>query len=377
MKNYNELLGRKYKTSLLNVYPLVLFIRDIKPLEKSFNIHFSDPILVSYYDKKLPSKTFYRYIEILKKIEILKCTFNQFHFDLEDKKKNYCRRYVLNTAAISEYLKTMDLLLSDPVNSNCSSYNYPSPDTTTTSYNNMLCVTFEEKRVEIVNRLNSRTFVSQNCGLVTWYNKRRATSRFCSLPTKEKEHKDIPLIYREDYLDNFFGKDNWEEYDVPSSVPQVFHLLNKGFWLGKRVYNMTSDPAKFKEYAMRLMFNKSNVQIARAILLLEDNKLHTLNLERHDKFYAKQTDPALVEIAGNMKQELENIIGSTKMGGEVFQHESNIYLLVGEELMNRGIDFLQCYDGFYFRKGERPADMAEIVKSKAEEYYRVYYSKNN
>lgn len=377
MKNYNELLGRKYKASLLNVYPLVLFIRDIKPLEKSFNIHFSDPILVSYYGKKLPSKTFYRYIEILEKIEVLKCTFNQFHFDLEDKKKNYCRRYVLNTAAISEYLKTMDLLLSDPVNSNTTSYTYPIPDTTTNIYNNMLCVTFEDKRVEIVNRLNSRAFVSQNCGLVTWYNKRRATSRFCSLPTKEKEHKDIPLIYREDYLDNFFGKDNWEEYDVPSSVPQVFHLLNKGFWLGKRVYDLTSNPAKFKEYAMRIMFNKSPVKIARAILLLEDNKLHIQKNEKQDKFYSKPTDSALVEKVVSVKQELEDIIGSTKIGGEVFQHESNIYLLVCEELMNRGIDFLQCYDGFYFRKGEKPADMAEIVKSKAEEYYRVYYSGNN
>lgn len=41
--------------------------------------------------------------------------------------------------------------------------------------------------------------------------------------------------------------------------------------------------------------------------------------------------------------------------------------------MNRGIDFAQCYDGFYFRKGERPSDMAELVKNKAEEYYNKYY----
>ena len=74
--------------------------------------------------------------------------------------------------------------------------------------------------------------------------------------------------------------------------------------------------------------------------------------------------------------EFHSIIGPTTIGKDIFIHESNIYLLVGEELMNRGIDFLQCYDGFYFRKGERPEDMAEIVKSKAEEYYRVYYSKN-
>ena len=369
MKNYNELLGRKYKNSLLNVYPLVSFIKDIKPIGTSFNIHFSDPILISYYGKKLPSRTFYHYLEILEKIDIIKCTLNQFHFDPEDKSKNYCRRYIKNNKSIKEY---MDAILSDPVNSNCNRYTYLAPYTTTyNTITTVLCATFEKKRVEIVNRLNSRSFIDGD--LVTWYDGRRATSRFCSLPTKKKNHNSIPLIYREEYLDDFFGNGNWEEYDVPSSVPQVFHLLNKGFWLDKRVYNMTSNPVKFKEYAMRIMFNKTDKQVARSIMLYETNK----DSVKKDKFYSLSIDESLVEIAGKMVSEFHSIIGPTTIGKDIFIHESNIYLLVCEELMNRGIDFLQCYDGFYFRKGERPADMAEIVKSKAEEYYRVYYSKNN
>ena len=36
-------------------------------------------------------------------------------------------------------------------------------------------------------------------------------------------------------------------------------------------------------------------------------------------------------------------------------------------------DFEKYNDGFYFRKGERPSDMAELVKNKAEEYYNKYY----
>ena len=218
-------------------------------------------------------------------------------------------------------------------------------------------------------RLNERDIVRFRCGLVTRYDGGRATSSFCGLPTLEKEHSILFRWYREDYLDDMFGKKNWEEYDVPSSVPQVFHLVNKGFWLGKRVYDMTSNPAKYKEYAMRLMFNTTDKQVARAIMKYEADKIS----DKKSKFYSKKVDDNLAAKAHILKSGLESIIGSTTIGKDIFIHESNIYLLVCEELMNRNIDFAQCYDGFYFRKGERPADMAELVKSKAEEYYNKYY----
>jgi hypothetical protein len=336
----------------------------------------NDNILPKYYGKKLPQKTFYRYVETLEKLGLIECVNETYQYNNGN---GYGKRYVLNPFEISKFLYSNEYNGIDPLLSGLSSDNIDisditnSPVITNTNYNNMLVVTFENKKNEIVKRLNERDIVRFRCGLVTRYNGGRATSSFCSLPTLEKEHDILFRMYREDYLDDMFGKNKWEEYDVPSSVPQVFHLLNKGFWLGQRVYDMTSNPALYKEFAMRMMFNSTDKQVARSMLLYIDNEVN----DKNSKYYDKKVTDEQVEQVHNIKKRLEDIIGPTTIGKDIFIHESNIYLLVCEELMNRGIDFAQCYDGFYFRKGEKPADMAEIVKSKAEEYYRVYYSENN
>lgn len=371
--NYKSILGRKYQQTIQNIYPFVFYLRDYKSMRDSFILNMNDEILPKYYGRKLPQQTFYKYVDTLEKLGLIECTMEQYHYSSSG--NGYCKRYVLNPFEISRFLTENSYNGIDPLLSGSSDDidvldDLPSP--TITNYSNytiMLVPRFENKKNEIVKRLNERDIVRFNCGLYTRYNGGRATSSFCSLPTQEKEHKVLFKWYREDYLDNLFGRKNWEEYDVPSSVPQVFHLLNKGFWLGKRVYDMTSNPDKFKEYAMRLMFNKSDKQVARAIMkhITEERDGNKI------KFYKQKINTEIEEAAHIAKSKLENIIGSTKIGKEVFIHESNIYLLVCEELMNRGIDFAQCYDGFYFRKGERPSDMADLVKSKAEEYYNKYY----
>ena len=376
MTDYTSILGRKYKTTIQNIYPFVFYLRDNVSMRDSFVLNMNSSILPKYYGKKLPRNTFYRYIETLEKLGLIECVNETYYYNNGN---GYGKRYVLNPFEISKFLCNNEYNGIDPLLSGFSSDNIEILDTRSpqllliTNYNNILVPTFENKKNEIVKRLNERDIVRFRCGLVTRYNGGRATSSFCGLPTLEKEHDILFKMYREDYLDDMFGKNNWEEYDVPSSVPQVFHLLNKGFWLGKRVYDMTSNPAKYKEYAMRLMFNKTDKQVARAIMKYESEK----NKGHKEKFYKYKINDDLAEKAHLLKSELESIIGPTTISDKIFIHESNIYLLVGEELMNRGIDFAQCYDGFYFRKGERPADMAELVKSKAEEYYRVYYSKNN
>lgn len=373
--NYSQVLGRKYKTIIQNIYPFVFYLRDSISMRDSFILNMNSYILPKYYGKKLPQQTFYKYVSILEQLGLIKCVNETYHYNNGN---GYCKRYELNPFEISKFLtnneyKGIDPLLSVSSDNIDISDITTSPVTTNNNYYNILVPRFENKKNEILERLNKREIVRYNCGLVTRYDGGRATSSFCGLPTLEKEHNILFNWYREDYLDNLFGKNNWEEYDVPSSVPQVFHLINKGFWLGKRVYDMTSNPAKYKEYAMRLMFNKTDKQVARAIMRYETEK----NEGHKEKFYGHKIDKSLSDKAHIIKVGLENIIGPTTIGKDIFIHESNIYLLVCEELMNRGIDFAQCYDGFYFRKGERPADMAEIVKSKAEEYYRVYYSENN
>ena len=372
MTDYTSILGRKYKTTIQNIYPFVFYLRDNKSMRDCFILNMNDTVLPKYYGKKLPQKTFYRYVETLEKLGLIECVNETYYYN---KGNGYCKSYILNPFEISRFLINNEYNGIDPLLS-VSSDNIDIQDVTTfpqllltQDYYNMLVVTFENKKNEIVKRLNERDIVRFRCGLVTRYDGGRATSSFCGLPTLEKEHSILFKWYREDYLDDMFGKKNWEEYDVPSSVPQVFHLLNKGFWLGKRVYDMTPNPAKYKEYAMRLMFNKTDKQVARAIMKYESDKLN----DKKSKFYSKKVNEDLAAKAHILKSGLEDIIGPTTIGKDIFIHESNIYLLVCEELMNRNIDFAQCYDGFYFRKGERPADMAELVKSKAEEYYNKYY----
>jgi hypothetical protein len=41
---------------------------------------------------------------------------------------------------------------------------------------------------------------------------------------------------------------------------------------------------------------------------------------------------------------------------------------VRNELFKRGIDVIQIYDGFYFKKGTLPPDMDEIIQRAASEY---------
>ena len=376
--NYSQVLGRKYKTTIQNIFPFVFYLKEFAT-QKEFFLYREDPNLLHYYDKVLPVKTFYRYIDTLKKLGILKCTNDYYRF--QSAEGDISRKYVINPIELSIFIIDNRALLDKD------RYNYLSKPLITNTYITSVFVTFEnedkkntvkerinmKKFYEIVERLNQRELLKYNWGLVTTYDGGRATSKFCSLPTIGKQHKYTPICYREGYLDNLFGKNNWEEYDVPSSVPQVFHLLNKGFWLGQRVYDMTSNPALYKEFAMRMMFNSTDKQVARSMLLYIDNEVN----DKNSKYYDKKVTDEQVEQVHNIKKRLEDIIGPTTIGKDIFIHESNIYLLVGEELMNRGIDFAQCYDGFYFRKGEKPSDMAEIVKSKAEEYYRVYYSENN
>lgn len=374
MTDYTSILGRKYKTTIQNIFPFVFYLRDNKSMRDSFILNMNDSVLPKYYGKKLPQKTFYRYVETLEKLGLIECVNETYHYNNGN---GYGKRYVLNPFEISKFLTSNEYNGIDPLLS-ISSDNIEilditnSPVTTNTNYNNMLVVTFENKKNEIVKRLNERDIVRFRCGLVTRYDGGRATSSFCSLPTLEKEHSILFKWYREDYLDDMFGKKNWEEYDVPSSVPQVFHLLNKGFWLGKRVYDMTPNPGLYKEFVMRMMFNHTDKTVARSMLLHITNKVLEESGGKKKKYYDKKVTDKQLEQVHIIKKELEDIIGPTTIGKEIFIHESNIYLLVCEELMNRGIDFAQCYDGFYFRKGEKPADMAELVKNKAEGYYNKY-----
>jgi hypothetical protein len=108
---------------------------------------------------------------------------------------------------------------------------------------------------------------------------------------------------------------------------------------------------------MRLYFTKTVESTAKALL--------PYNIDYRKTDYCK-------DLIRELKSNMTSFIGKT-YDSEIFFHESCIYLLVRKELMRRKIKCSQVYDGFYFKKGEMPKDMDEIVKSCAEFYYSHYF----
>ena len=119
-----------------------------------------------------------------------------------------------------------------------------SPLVTNIQYN-MLCATFENRKNEILERLNERDIVRFRCGLVTRYDGGRATSSFCGLPTLEKEHDILFKMYREDYLDDMFlarttGKSMMYQVQFHRWLSQLMRM--------KRVYVMFTPLVSYRKW---------------------------------------------------------------------------------------------------------------------------------
>lgn len=191
----------------------------------------------------------------------------------------------------------------------------------------------------------------------------RASNGIVSFKDRENKNQNYRGTWRKDYLKAVLG--DYEEYDVHSSISNVTYLLNHGKWLGMDCYraefgrdfndNVTRD--WYKSIFMRLYFTKTVESTAKALI--------PYDIDYRKTDYCKG-------LIRELKSNMTSFIGKT-YDSEIFFHESCIYLLVRKELMRRKIKCSQVYDGFYFKKGEMPKDMDEIVKSCAEFYYSHYF----
>lgn len=205
----------------------------------------------------------------------------------------------------------------------------------------------------------------------------RATSPFMSRKSRKK-HPELPWYFkcREDYLDEDLGT-GWTEYDVKGSVPRIAHLIQTGEWLdaNEDPYKIMFEPIctegwsnewreVFKDWFMRVYFGRSVQDIVRNAIWSED--------------YPEITNDNKEEITKGvieMEQQINEFCGKHFRDTSIFLHESCIYLNVRWELLKRGLDVKQVYDGFYFKKGEQPKDMDDIIKNAALDYYRTYINK--
>ena len=196
----------------------------------------------------------------------------------------------------------------------------------------------------------------------------RATTRFMSMPTKKNHPEIVDKPLREDYLDSFYGKDNWVEYDIKGSVPRISRLTKLGIVedlnhdpyadMYKQWFNenddegWTEDKRKMmKTIFMHLFFDRSVSEV-----------IHHLNyVYDTDRFSSMKTE--LYEL-----KELTDEYCGKNDNTEVFLHESCIYMDVYKELLSRGIHCIQVYDAFYMAKGDLPSDIDSIVYRCMREY---------
>lgn len=231
------------------------------------------------------------------------------------------------------------------------------------------------KLISIINEYNQQPYI--DCFSRMKFNKGRATNVLSFATTEKQEHLDKKSD-RSKYLDTVFGHNNWIHYDVPSSIPQVIHLMNKGFWLNERVWDMLGD-SNIKPLGQRIMFNTTEFGLARSIYQFDTGKKKSSPSK--SRYIIKEAGRMseyyyYMATAKNYSNMLQNIIGpfpgdTREERAKVFIHESNIYLLVLQKFMQKGVKVVEVYDSFYWDRnsGITIQQVENWVKECAEYYY--------
>lgn len=312
--------------------------------------------------------------------------------------ENKARSYVCNRIVIKEIQETIEKN-KIKIESNQKQDNYTLPEDDTFDFAIKSKTSIKERTdIEIISGLENHYFWKRDFDRIvkelnekellsdierikfTWKIKRgkkgnvskigiRATNSAVSFKEHENENKDYHGTWRKDYLECVLGQD-FEHYDVSSSVPNVAHLLETGEWIGKRLYKniygdfwKITENDKEKEILLKTMclkfyFNPTSKSISKALFGNSDYRK------------TAECEKIINQILANLKN-----LKIAEVGSEIFLHESCIYLLVRKELANRGIKCCQVYDSFYFRKSEMPTDIANIVKECALKYYQIINGK--
>ena len=197
-----------------------------------------------------------------------------------------------------------------------------------------------------------------------------------------KEHdngKNSNRVWRKEILDGYFGKDNYMEFDVKSSIYRINHFLNFNVWLDndidlyKEMYGREFDSKEqrdqYKLFAMKLYFDKSI------------KKLRHHTVMGRDRTVLNMTDDDLEMTLEEMKKNMTDVIGET-YDSEIFLHESCIYMDLCKELLERGFKVVQVYDGFYVNKDngmteEAFNELCQVILDNVSMEYKEKYLMNN
>lgn len=190
------------------------------------------------------------------------------------------------------------------------------------------------------------------------------------------ENKNV--IHRSEVLKQY-GLENGYEYDVKSSVPRVAYLINFGEWLDDDIdlYHLIflnlvkQNPEKYSH----IEWNEENRKVFKSFFMrgFFDTEAKIAGHIARELSTRIKYDPKdwgdLETTFKDYKKAITATIGPS-LDSEIFLHESCIYIDVQQQLLLRGYNNVQVYDGFY--TGENVEDICNIVKTCAINYYNKY-----
>lgn len=144
-------------------------------------------------------------------------------------------------------------------------------------------------------------------------------------------------------------------YDVRGSVPKVSALINYGTWNDNTVdpyfemfneyINLSGDTGIWGDEERRAMKNMfARVYFEKSL----STTVAHINSALKDRGESVK-DEFTHLVFSNLREAAEHCFGKF-LGSEVFYHESNIYILALEKILEDGYDAVTCFDSFYAHK---------------------------
>lgn len=190
----------------------------------------------------------------------------------------------------------------------------------------------------------------------------RANSMFCSL-TKDVNSS---VLNRWEVLDELFGKDMWEEYDLNASIYRIARSIRDGNWYSDKddIYEILNNgPFGSKE-------ERDNFKIICNIANFAKDMGAACNAYRSKFEWARHMkNVEIIPILEPIKQRIIDFCG--KFDSEIFLHESCIVICAAYKMVCSNHKVAPLYDCIFVEKEMTP-EIERYIEQSFNEYYDAY-----
>lgn len=190
----------------------------------------------------------------------------------------------------------------------------------------------------------------------------RAHSELCSVRKDPEDPRELNRAY---LLDDYFGKDNWEEFDLNASIYRIARSCRDKKWYGDKadIYETLhggpfldeDERTEFKNLCMVTVFTKDELSACRAYR------------KKFNKWTMK--DSEIKPILEPVRKAVNEFCGD--IDTIVFLHESCLMTQAAYRLYNKGIKVAQLYDCLFVEK-DKVDNFDELMTECFEWYCRKY-----